>query len=600
MLQSPEDRELQQKIRKRFDGAESRYHRKFRTKCDSHYSLYRNYDQLRDALRTANSIDQRRDILGDASDVFGATLFIPFIFSTIEQMVPRIVAKAPRPRLRPLNKESVGAIPAVSGLLYTQMQQMKYALGLQDTVKSGLTYGLGVRKVGWLRSTRDGTKRIRIGDGWGETSASLTVYDDPYAENVDPRDFIWDGNAIDTRTLEWAIHRTWRSTEYVKAKFDCGDWHLPSGVMIEEVLNRRGAQAFQEVYQDRSRHNGHSLGLETDIHEVWEYHDGAEVAVVLDREVPVSVRSNPHWHKEIPFTLYRPIRLGNELMGMSVVEALEDLQVEINTLRRQRRDAASRAIDPPFLFQIGRVDPAHIVWGARTAIPVNGNPSDILQQMRVNDVPASSYQEENNLRDDIQRTAGMLDITGQGSSQTATGVQLVYQEASARISNMVFNVENETIADDIRLIYQMNAQNIIERQVMAPQIPTPGQPDSVWTNLTVNPEVLQGKFVFTVESGSTAMDNVPQMRADAGMWGQLLQNPFVDKQMVTRRMLTCLGEEDPEVFMAPQEQMPAQALDQVGHQLEQSGQDPGQVQQIIDQVRSDNMPQAAMNGASQE
>jgi hypothetical protein len=585
------DKDLVELVKGRFTFADGRIHQKFRTRCDEQYALYNNWDSLKRNLGMAGSASDRERILGDGQNMFGASMFIPFIYSTIETIVPRMAANAPTPRFRSCGPQYDAATRRMQLLVQAQLPKMKYGLSIQDTAKHGLFHGIGIRKNTWVKNVRQTKKLVEVDGSWGEMPINKTLYDDPMSGDVDPRDFIWDPFGSSMQTIEWAIHRLWRSNDFVKAKFEAGDWVLPEGVTIEDVQNRHGDQEYAKTHEGRAQAHGSRDSMTQQsgkIHEVWEYHDGDRIIVMLDREIPVSTRPNPHWHGEIPFTIYRPVSLPGEFVGRSVVDALEDLQIELNTLRAQRRDGASQELESPYAYKIGSVDPANLRWGRGFAIPVDGNPDDAFKQLRVNPVSGSSYQEENGLKDDIQRTAGVLDMAGGSSTtETATGAQLVYNEANQRIANMVKRLEEETITDDFGFFIQMNQQHIrtraIQQPVPAPP-PAPGEPDARWTWKEFTAEDLSGDMLPGVESGSIAADNTPQMRNDVQMWAQMFMNPYVDKIKVTEKMLECLGVNDPTSYMSNEQMIPAGVPGQMGAALEAQNVDPAMVQQAHDEA----------------
>jgi hypothetical protein len=73
---------------------------------------------------------------------------------------------------------------------------------------------------------------------------------------------------------------------------------------------------------------------------VWEWHDGHRVCTVLDREILVQEAENP-CVGHIPFQVYRPTKVPKQMVGIGEVEPMEHLQRELDTLRSQRRDAAT-------------------------------------------------------------------------------------------------------------------------------------------------------------------------------------------------------------------------------------------------------------------
>jgi hypothetical protein len=197
---------------------------------------------------------------------------------------------------------------------------------------------------------------------------------------------------------------------------------------------------------------------------VWEYHDGQQVITVLDACYPVQAGPNPSGLAQIPFQIYRPTVVGGRFVGISEVEPIRHLQYEINTLRSQRRDAATLSLMRTFAYNETAVDPDDLVFGPNMAIPVNGDPREFLFPIPVPELPGSSYREEEAIVSDIQRTSGISDpVSGAdvGASETATGVQLVQAAATMRIQNKARLLETQIIVPQGYDFIALNQRRIL-------------------------------------------------------------------------------------------------------------------------------------------
>jgi hypothetical protein len=127
------------------------------------------------------------------------------------------------------------------------------------------------------------------------------------------------------------------------------------------------------------------------------------------------------------------------------------LQYELNTLRSQRRDAATITLQKPIAYSNGMADPDDIVLGPGVSFPVQGDPRAVIFPIDIGEIPGSSYQEEAVLQQDMERTSGMSDAVMGGSgdgtagTDTATGIQLIQQAANVRIRLKTKNLEREMI-----------------------------------------------------------------------------------------------------------------------------------------------------------
>jgi hypothetical protein len=297
------------------------------------------------------------------------------------------------------------------------------------------------------------------------------------------------------------------------------------------------------------------------MHEVWEFHDGSDVIVVLDRTVPVASGPNPFWHGELPFQIFRPTKVPGEFVGIGLPESIEDLQEEINVVRSERRDNAAMAVQRPFAYFDGMVDVADFKWAAGAMIPVDGDPKDLIFPLTVQDVPASGYQEEANLQRDIERVTGIDDTLsggegGGGASQTATGVQMVHAAANLRIQNQTRRLEVELVKRTARQFLSLNQQHIIEDQVVAGP-PLPGEvAHKAYSWYRIGPAELAGEFEVEPEGGSMTPPNPVEKMSKAQqimqMFMPLAEMGFVKPEKVVEYALDNVGVENPRSWLAPQ------------------------------------------------
>jgi hypothetical protein len=125
-------------------------HKTFRGKAEEFYRLYRGFTDFRDQRRDARD----RDRWSPTRAEWGAELFIPFCFSTVETIIPRMVAKGPRMIVVPRDEQALGNVHNMKIVVDAQCKQIDYETVLQVIGKDGLIYGLGVGKTRWKYETR--------------------------------------------------------------------------------------------------------------------------------------------------------------------------------------------------------------------------------------------------------------------------------------------------------------------------------------------------------------------------------------------------------------------------------------------------------------
>ena len=599
------ERELAQRWINHFEAGKDR-HEVTRKRAESHYGLYRSYKEVK---RTYDSASRRDvdSVLEDLRAGFGADLFIPYVFSVIETTLARMLAQNPTMKVKPAptygGVEELMKADRNSGhhavLLEKQLSQTDFHLALQDVGKEGLMTGIGIGKSRWLSKVVDGRKmlvpptyREEGGPEWviGKSPGKHLIYEGPVFEWVSLYDWIHDPRGHDMKSVRWVIHRMWFDDDEVARRVKDGTWQLPEGVTLEEVLASSSAEKRSEIRSERDAISGFSNSQDQNekMHEVWECWDGDTVTTMVNRCCPVQHGANPFWHGEIPFHIFRPTRVPGEMMGIGEAEAIEDLQREMNIMRKQRRDNAAFVLQRPFAYFDGMVDMDDFKWAAGSGLAVDGDPTNLLNFFPVQDIPHSSYQEEANLQRDIERVTGIDDtgsgvLTGQG---TATEAQIVQQMAGVRIANKTKLLELELVKPACRHHLWLNQQKLVEKQFMVGP-PDENDEEAVrrgWSPYEMGPETLAGNFDPEPDAGSMQPDNnVEKLDRAERFWTAFGDDPYIDEVAKREYVLTNMGIPNPRSIIRPPEDQIAQdemmmAAEQMAVQL---GIDPAAAQQLL-------------------
>jgi hypothetical protein len=620
--QDPQDVDRAVRVLRAMEVAEP-YQRKWRDRADHFYNLYRSYRSYRSEAEANPRGQDRVDLFRNAQDSFGKELFIPFCFSVVETVVPSLLANRPQMEVGPrpmipahLAEASAKNAESMKAMLTAQQEAINYELKLQTIAKDGLIYGLGVGKTFWKQDYRKRRSLIpnplpvserqiaaeqandpRLLEDLipGERELQM-VFDDPDVLAVDPFDFFYDPFAEEIDDAEFAIHRTWRSNRYIARMVEAGKWKNLEDVDNIDALAE--GQKWQEAFQNRLSAGGlHSPpgastdGAKADKHEVLEFHDGEQVITLLDRKLVVQAGENPHWHGEMPFQVYRPTQVPHQIPGIGEIEPIEGLQEEMNVLRTQRRWNAQLVLQKVFAYNDGLIEPSDLVFGPGMAIPVNGDPRELLMGIDVGDIPHSGYMEEDRISADIDRTTGISDVIsggGGGSDQTATAAQMGYQAASARIENKTKRIKLEVVEPQASQFGMLNQQMIRSPRTLAQKAPAQAgevgpEAERRYTWFEIDPSQLRGEFAYTVVERSMEADNVPQDRQDAqALLGLLSDNPNIEQRQLIVVALKKLGISQADQLLAPPEpKIPPEFPNAVVDNLIQMGMPPEQAEQLV-------------------
>jgi hypothetical protein len=550
---TPELEAVRDRVAKAFSESE-KVHRSYRPRWEHFFGLWSNYnDNVRNGTLSRHPRDWDPGQRQWWKREVGAELFIPMTWSTVETVVPRVIAHRPRMLVtpRPLSIQAPEALARMTDaatnhqiLLDAQQSELQYELILEDIARDGFLYGLGVAKTSWKREEQTVYKVVsHIYTGEPCLSEHReTKWDDPFVECIDPFNFFWDPDADSIETSEL------RDPPFV-AEHEVLHGHDLLGPLEPPPPHRRGRRQRLRVSAKRTETWSarlRALGLSSmeqprpDDHEVWEFHDGDQVITVLDRQWPVQMAKNPLWHGELPFQVYRPNRVPHRMVGRGEVEPNEDLQDEINTFRTQRLDNNTLSLMQSFAYSEGLVDPADVQFGPGMLIPVVGSPQEFLFPIPTGNISNAGFQEMAEMKGDFDRSSGISDVvTGAdpsgGVSSTATGAQLVQQAATQRLELKARRLEVEIVTPQCRQFIQMNQREyaLRPRQRQVPTIPTPDQPDKRFEWVSFGLAELSGEFLVAPDGGSKANDNIPQKRADSQAFQAFRGDPLVDQRKLT-------------------------------------------------------------------
>lgn len=612
-----EQKTLVEFICKKFEASE-RIHKDIDPKWNVFYGLSRNYRRLANRHAQAQTPNDRDTVMQEMVRVFGADLFIPYIFTVIETVLPGVLSTDPTISAKPNDEQEAtfAACEPVKRLIERDQKRMEYEMRVQETVRSGLRYGLGIQKTFWERCYRNqkivSPNQSQAGFQVSNRTKNL-VYEGPSVESVDVFDFFWDPSAYSIKSSGYLIHRTWRSLKYIeervaegierRSKNEQGGW---SELDIESIKSLATTTGRQKVWDGRNEASGLSMpgGEDNELFEVWEFHDRDNVYTVLGRELLVQEAENFN-HGEYAFQMFRPTIVEHEFVGVGEAEPISHLNYELNTLRGQRRDAATLALNPPFFYSRGMLRPDQIQWGPGVFNPVDGPPGEVMQQAQLRDLPSSSVEEETALKADIELATGLSEAAlGQGSAaETATGAQLNLQVANKRIKQKTKNLHVELLRPTTQQMLALYRENITDdSQVQSIRVEPgggaePSSPSS-YTFLDVGAAQLNANIEVEPVDGSTEPENDVQKRAEAAQEVDAL-GPFmeqVEPRAVVKELLRKFGHEDPGSLLKPPGPSVEEAITAVGNTMAEHGIPQPQIEQLLEAAHQ-NITNPPLSGA---
>tara|TARA_R100001530_G_scaffold13251_2_gene12255 strand:+ start:1241 stop:3163 length:1923 start_codon:yes stop_codon:yes gene_type:complete len=477
-----------------------------------------------------------------------ADLFVPEAFGHIEAIHARVIRAFQGVKAKPQSSDDVEKSKAAERLLEYQTRVFNYKQAFKDLDKSAKIYGHGILKASWV-----------FGKGGSK--------DHPIIESVDPSDYFWDPNATNRANGRYEIHRTYSTMTDIE-----NNPHFDEEAIEKLKRNKEsgGGQAGDEEVQDYRRAiqglSNPSQKGKIQLVEYWgmfsedDDEEKKEYLIVLaNDEVVLRLEENPF--TEIfkdgivdenylrPFVVMKDTDVPHEFHGMGMIEPIEKLLEELNDTRNQRMDNVTDVID--HMWQV--VDGADIDEGELVRRPggiVHTAIANGVSPLPVNDVTQSAYNEEQIIKEDIQRALGVPDVAV-GSLQNLQGEAAATILALQESANVRFDVKIGAFADAIRHAYSLILaynQRWMDKKVIVRLEGRDVEGDGEFDFAEIDKEAIAGKFDIDVQM-DTQSNKIVRRQEAFQLYQLLAQTPMVNQEFNLRTLLESVDRKDIEQLL---------------------------------------------------
>lgn len=506
-------------------------------KWQTWYKLYRSYAEKRDT--------------GDKR----ANLFIPYVYSIVETVVPRLIATvfSSRPYIGvlPVKEEAIENAKDMENLIDYQLTQKIGIIGVATSwFKEALIYGTSILKVGWEYEEDEVWVDEPLMELFGFPVGSRRVKkvqpvkDDPLVEHIDLWDFYIDPRAKDIDEADYCIHKVFRDVKYLKRMEEQGIYKN-----IDEVIkvNKEGAgswyeegvgtTAFETGMNSRLGLIGmQSIDKPSSKIEILEYWTDDRVIAVANRSVVIRNDENPYHHRKKPFVRLVDVLVPHEFYGIGEIEPIEDLQYELNSLRNQRMDNINILINRMWKVIRGAdIDAKQLVSRPGGIIEVDD--MDDVQEIQMTDTSGNAIENVIEMvRRDMDNADGVYDYArGETTDrrETATTAALLSQAANERFNLKVKLIEDLGMRRLGVLLSQLNQQYIDTEKA----IRILGQDGMDF--YTLSPENIRGQFdIMPLGSSVEPITNKEnKLQSYINLYTILKDSPYVNHPEIIKKIL---------------------------------------------------------------
>lgn len=436
-------------------------------------------------------------------------LFIPWSFTVVETIIPKVFARDPKWRAISRSPDFDPDSPhVVQDLLNYQWSRMDMRTKMYDYIKDSLMYSKAFVKVTWNYKTKTNTYMEPIVNKddtvtFEERKKSAVEYDDPCVEVIDPFDIYVDPDATSLDDAAYLIHR--KTVPLSKLK-ENPNYKNVDKIQFQKKTNNTVASLAGELstdsLDDETRFNGNKPPEDEykELVEVLEYWETDRLVVLANRTTVLRDTPNPFTHKKLPFVELDDYRDPHKFYGQSELSVIDPLQREINAIRNQRRDYDNLQLNPVIRMVPGTLR------NPNSAVMSPGNVwmvSD-LASMDIFGLPAlqgNSTQIEQQTAQDIKMSVAIdeigIGLLPEGSARrSATEVVTAQSMAGKRFAVKIALLE-EAVKKIGELVFALD-QQFLDQEKMIQIVGESGANE--WVKL--GPEDIRGEYFIDIETGS--------------------------------------------------------------------------------------------------
>lgn len=372
------------------------------------YKLYRSY---RDQGQTA----------------FKSNIFVPYIFSIVESVVPKMLGTIFNTRpvisVSPRKGASVDLARLLESLLEYQLdeEQLEFFSKVLEFFKECVIYGTSFAKI--IPKFNDD---------------ELVTFNYVDILPIDIFHIFPDYRAKSIRNMKYMIQLSYMDYEELEEMQKMGFYKN-----TKELLSRlEGSETVDEYKRRRLTDVGildeYGYDATRRVVEVLEYWDRDRIYTIGARNTILKEEENP-FSGLLPFIMARYCPVQQELFGIGIPEIAESLQEELNTVRNQRMDNVNLIINRMFVAnKYADIDFDNLVSYPGNVILTND--VNAIQPLDTRDITKSAYMEEEIIKKDIDNATGEWEYSRGATPprrETATGIVRLQQASTIRFDTVV-------------------------------------------------------------------------------------------------------------------------------------------------------------------
>jgi len=483
-------------------------------------------------------------------------MLVNLAFATKNVIAPSVAVNNPKFVVNARKQEGAATAIITEQVLNYLWRTHRYQEDFRLAVDDFLVCGHGWLKVGYKATKPIELKKVPDSygdDGAGEDSEGVDDRDEtvvgnvesevrsfsdddrPFIERLSPWDVFVDPDARHPKEMKWIAQRTRRPAADVKVDS-----------RYDKTQREKACSAVMGKKDDSVHPSEHGTDYsDVSYVDVWEYYDirRGTVATFIEEQMDgflIAPAAMPYTFGH-PFVMMRNYEVTDLFYPMGELEAIEELQQELNSTRSQmmnhRKRYQRKTLYDKDAFEQDGID-ALKDDSDNVMVPVDlgsaqSDITKVLAPMPQMGTPPDFYNQSDLISSDIDRVSGVSDYmrgAQQNIRRTATEAAMIQDAQNSRAADKLARVEQVLAQLGQRLVQLMQQYMTGERVVRIVGM----RSAPVW--IQFDADYIQGEFDFEVEGGSTRPNNESGRRQSALDLVNAL-GPFVDAGVVNPQAL---------------------------------------------------------------
>ncbi len=424
--------------------------------------------------------------------------------------------------------------------------------------RNTLIYSKGYMKVTWRNVQRETVSRepykifgmtlpfirnakkekfTEFNNLWVESKSPLHMYIDPDAQTLHGQ-----GRA------SWAVERIITDLETLKWENHTNPGKKPKYANLDKITKgfdpefQDGSES-EKAFFDPKAHSPQSLRTNTpvEILELWDV-EGKHI-MIANREVPIKEEENIFWDKKIPYFDCTLIEQENSYYGMSIIEIIEYLQLDINHVFNGFMNNVNFILNAGGKIRKGaNIPDEQLVNEPGNFKEVTDLDRDLAWD-RPPDMTASILLAYNILEKILEQSTAITAYqqgvlpSYRGGDIKATEASLASQGSNSRVAHHLQVIEDQMLRPAFSMFMSRFRQFIQDSLTI-----TTANPFSPF--LTIHPDVFDLHFEGMVAGGNLSASKEYRLTKELQLYNLTANDPILNPMKPREMILKAFGEKD--------------------------------------------------------